>query len=152
MDHMSDLLDAVEAAQENVQRLADPTELRYATEQVEEFARSCGARSVVAASPAAERLVGALLASSVELVGLLANCTTATDPVLIVDVNLASGTSVAQAARHARRAGARQVVAVVLHQITAATADANDCGVDTLNVLRSQPTVRPVGPTDSGLY
>lgn len=148
---MSDLLDAVEAAQENIQRLSDPGELRNATDQVIEFAQACGARAVMAASPAAERLVGALLSSNTCLEAVSAGRSRTSDPVLIVDVNLASGTSLALAARRAREAGALRVLAVVLHQLTAATADATDCGVEEINVLRSTP-VTLAGPNGSGLW
>ena len=147
---MSDLLDAVEAAQENIQRLADPVELRNAAGQVVEFARSSGVRSVMAASPAAERLVGALLSSGEDLVGLT-GCASATSAVLLVDVNLASGTALAQAARCVREAGAVRVLAVVLHQLTATTAGAADCGVDVLNVLDPRDPRPIAGPTGSGL-
>jgi hypothetical protein len=150
MDHMSDLLDAVEAAQQNIQRLADPVELQNVAGQLVEFARSSGARSVMAASPAAERLVGALLSSGDEFVGVT-RCLSAADPVLLVDVNLASGTSLAQAARLVRESGAVRVLAIVLHQLTAATAGAADCGVDVLNVLDSRPSRPIAGTTGSGL-
>lgn len=149
---MSDLLEAVEVAEENIQRLADPVALRNAAEQVVELARSCGARAVLAASPAAERLVGALLSTSTDLVGLTADIAAASGLVLVVDVNLASGTCVAQAARCARQAGAQQIHAVVLHQVTAAAAGAAECGVDVLSVLGSKPAERPLPPNGSGLW
>lgn len=149
---MNDLLEAVDAAHSNIERLADPGALRAATEQVMAFARQCGARSVLAASPVAERLVGALLTSSSGLVGLSPQAAEASLSVLIVDINLASGTTVAQAARRARIAGARHVNAVVLHQLTAVAAQAADCGVDALSVLGQQPSTRPFSTTDSGLW
>lgn len=149
---MSDLLDAVETARENIQRLADPCALRTATEQVIEFARACGAHTVVAASPAAERLVGALLSSTASLADLSTACGLETGPVLIVDINLASGTALALAARRARKAGALRVLAVVLHQLTVATASAVDCGVDEISILQSAPTLASASPNGSGLW
>jgi phosphoribosylpyrophosphate synthetase len=148
---MSDLLDAVDTAHGNIERLTDPVALREATEQVITVARQCGAQAVLAASPAAERLVGALLSSCSDLISLPSQATVASQTVLIVDVNLASGTTVAQAARHARSRGARHVHAVVLHQLTAVAAQAEDCGVDALDVLGELPPTRAVSTTDSGL-
>lgn len=149
---MSDLLDAVDTAHGNIERLADPSSFRIATDQVAEVVRQCGARSVLAASAAAERLVGALLASCANLVNLPPRTTEASCSVLIIDINLASGTTVAQAAQRARGLGARHVQAVVLHQVTAATVQAADCGVDTLTVLGRRPAARPSSTTDSGLW
>ncbi|MFJ3146454.1 phosphoribosyltransferase [Streptomyces halstedii] len=148
---MSDLLDAVDTAHSNIERLTDPGALRDATEQVIAVARQCGAQAVLAASPVAERLVGALLSSCSDLVSLSSQAAAASQNVLIVDVNLASGTTVAQAARHARSRGARRIHAVVLHQLTAVAAQAEDCGVDALDVLGERPPTRASSTTDSGL-
>ncbi|MFZ3560797.1 phosphoribosyltransferase [Streptomyces sp. BH055] len=149
---MSDLLDAVDAAHNNIERLTDPGALRDAAEQVITVARQCGAQAVLAASPVAERLVGALLSSCSDLVSLSSQAAVASQNVLIVDVNLASGTTVAQAARHARSRGARRIHAVVLHQLTAVAAQAADCGVDALDVLGERPPTRSPSTTDSGLW
>jgi phosphoribosylpyrophosphate synthetase len=91
------------------------------------------------------------LSSYSELVSLPSQAALASQNVLIVDVNLASGTTVAQAARHARSLGARRIHAVVLHQLTAVAAQAADCGVDVLDVLGELPPARPSSTTDSGL-
>ncbi|AZM90953.1 phosphoribosyltransferase [Streptomyces sp. W1SF4] len=149
---MSDLLDAVDTAHGNIERLADPGALRDATEQVMAVARQHGTQAILAASPVAERLVGALLSSYSELVSLSSQTALASQNVLIVDVNLASGTTVAQAARHARSLGVRRVHAVVLHQLTSVAAQAADCGVDVLDVLGERPPACPSSTTDSGLW
>ncbi|MEV6006612.1 phosphoribosyltransferase [Streptomyces sp. NPDC051976] len=148
---MSNLLEAVETAQDNIERLADPGELRAAAEQIMSYARKYEARSILAASPAAERLVGALLSEYHQLVALTTHVAGAQAEVLIVDINLASGMSVAQAARVARTAGAQHVHAVVLHQLTAVAARASDCGVDVLDVLGPVPPERQGSTTSSGL-
>ncbi|MGW0944080.1 phosphoribosyltransferase [Streptomyces sp. NPDC002623] len=136
---MGDLLAAVGTAQTNIDQLAQPAELRAAAERVVELAKSSGAFTVLAASPVAERLVGAVLQVSSALRSLTAKSPTAGN-VLIVDVNLASGTAVAQAARLARKAGAEHIHAAVLHQLTPVTARAADCGVDELTVLEQTPS------------
>lgn len=148
---MSNLLGAVDTAHSNIERLAEPSALHDATEQVITVARRTGAQAVLAASPVAERLVGALLSSCSDLVSLSSQAAAFTQTVLIVDVNIASGTAVAQAARHARGLGARHVHAVVLHQLTAVAARAADCGVDGLHVLGEWPLARSSSTTDSGL-
>ncbi|WP_159038153.1 phosphoribosyltransferase [Streptomyces sp. WM6386] len=149
---MSDLLDAVDTAHSNIERLADPSSFRLATDQVMEVVRQCGAQSVLAASAAAERLVGALLSSCSHLVSLSSRSIETSSNVLIIDINLASGTTVAEAARRARGLGAQHVQAVVLHQVTAATVQATDCGVEALTVLGPRPATRPSSTTDSGLW
>lgn len=133
---MTDLLAAVGRAQSNIDRLAVPEEFRSAVELVMEFARQCGAHSLLAASPVAERLVGALMVESDWFAMMPAQ---AEADVLIIDVNLASGTAVANAARVARHAGARQVHAAVLFQLTEEAAGAADCGVDDLAILCGGP-------------
>lgn len=150
---MSDLLAAVGTAQTNIDRLTRPDELRAAVEQVTKVAHAFGAQTVLAASPVAERLVSAVLLASDDLMSR-ADDGGAGSKVLIIDVNLASGTSVAKAARTARHAGAEQIRAAVLHQVTDVAAGAADCGVDELVVLND---ARPVSwqacgrSTDSGL-
>lgn len=150
---MSDLLAAVGTAQTNIDRLAQPDELRTAVEQVTRVAHTFGAQTVLAASPVAERLVSAVLLASDDLVGRM-NDGCAGSKVLIIDVNLASGTSVAKAARTARHAGAEHIRAAVLHQVTDVAAAAADCGVDELVVLNEARAVfgQDHGrTTDSGL-
>ena len=133
---MTDLLEAVGRAQSNIDRLAVPDEFRSAVELVMGFAQQCGAHSLLAASPVAERLVGALMAESEWFAAMAPQ---AEADVLIVDVNLASGTAVANAARLARHAGAQRVHAAVLFQLTENAAGAADCGVDDLAILCGSP-------------
>lgn len=150
---MSDLLAAVGMAQTNIDRLARPDELRAAVEQVTKVAHAFGAQTVLAASPVAERLVSAVILASDDLMGLMDDRGTGSK-VLIIDVNLASGTSVAKAARTARHAGADQIQAAVLHQVTDVAAVAADCGVDELVVLnkaRADSWQAGGRTTDSGL-
>ncbi|MGW3212801.1 hypothetical protein ACWDBC_11160 [Streptomyces parvus] len=149
---MHDLLDAMSTAQGNIDRLSDPGALHEATQSVIDIARTCGAKTVLAASPVAERLVGSLLTSCSGFVSLSPQAVAASWSVLIVDINLASGTSVAQAARHVREMGAQRVHAVVLHQLTAVAAKAEDCGVDALDVIAERPVAKSPSTTDSGLW
>ncbi|MFD6492924.1 phosphoribosyltransferase [Streptomyces sp. NPDC060188] len=156
---MGNLLAAVGAAQTNINRLARPDDLRAAAEEISKVAQSSGAQALLAASPVAERLVGAVLLISDDLVNLNGFVGSNGFPgenkrVLIVDVNLASGTAVAQAARTARSAGAQYVQAAVLHQVTCITAGAAACGVDDLVVLTDAEHAddEPCGSTSSGLF
>jgi hypothetical protein len=133
---MTDLLELLNAGERNISRLTDPTELRGAAARVLEFARSRGVTSLHAASPAAERVVGAALVSAPDGMDVLLSTQQLTAPVaLVVDVNLASGTAVAHAARRVRRAGVDHVLAAVLHQLTPSTPGPQDCYVDELVVL-----------------
>lgn len=150
---MGDLLAAVGIAQSNIDRLARPDELRAAAEEITKVARAGGAQALLAASPVAERLVGAVLSITNSLVNV-GGLPSGNKRVLIVDVNLASGTAVAQAARTARNAGAQYVQAAVLHQLTSVTASAAACGVDDLIVLSSMEHSddEPCDTTSSGLW
>lgn len=150
---MGDLLAAVGAAQSHIDRLARPDELRAAAEAISKLARASGAQVLLAASPAAERLVGAVLSITDDLVAW-AGFPRWNARVLIVDVNLASGTALAQAARTARDAGAEYVQAAVLHQLTPVSAGATACGVDDLIVLSGveHSDDEPCGSTSSGLF
>ncbi|WP_369187248.1 hypothetical protein [Streptomyces sp. R08] len=150
---MGDLLAAVGAAQTNIDRLARPDALRAAAEEISKVAHASGAQALLAASPVAERLVGAVLSITDDLVNL-DSYLRGNQRVLIVDVNFASGTAVAQAARTARNAGAQYIQAAVLHQLTPVTAGANACGVDDLVVLSDEDHAddEPSGSTSSGLW
>jgi hypothetical protein len=135
---MTDLLGLLNVGEQNISRLADPTALRHAAAQVVEFARSRGVTSIYAASPAAERVVGAALVTGPqEVEGPKARASDAKPVALVVDVNLASGTALAHAARRVRRAGVDHVLAAVLHQLTPKTPGPEDCFVDELVVLGS---------------
>lgn len=130
------MIEAIRRAEHNVEHLAEPQQLRSAADQVAKFAVLHGATALLAASPSAERLLGAALVSSSELTGFsLEDPQPLRGRVLLLDVNLASGTALARASRRARLAGAGQVIAVVMHQLTDDPATASDCGVDALTVL-----------------
>lgn len=131
-----DMINAIHDAERNVDRLAEPQELRSAANQVVAFARARGATALLAASPSAERLLGATLVCADDLTGFPTESELLTGaPVLLLDVNLASGTALAHACRRARAAGAGQVIALVLHQLMSQSATAMDCDLDELTVL-----------------
>jgi phosphoribosylpyrophosphate synthetase len=135
---MAGLRDAFVAGRAQVDRLGDPSELLEAARQVAGLAQSSGASHLLAASPYAERIVGAaMLLDGANLHGALCanvghELTGRT--VLIVDIMLASGTAMASAARTARRCGAARVDGAVFHLVTGAVRP-EDCGVDDLKVL-----------------
>ncbi len=135
---MGRLLDMLAAGERNVNELSDPQHLREAAEQVAASASAHGAIHLVAASPAAERVVGAALLMSPRLRALMydqGDLDISGEAVLVVDVNLASGTSLAHAARRARRAGAVQVQGAVLHALPYAVGP-GECGLDGLEILQ----------------
>lgn len=84
---------------------------------------------LVAASARAERVVGAAVMIDEDA------STAAASRVVVVDVNIASGTLLARAGERARRAGAVEVVGVVLHALGAHPPAAEDCLVDELRVV-----------------
>jgi hypothetical protein len=136
---MADLLELMTTGERNISQLTDPAALRNAATKVLEFAQARGVTSLLAASPAAERVVGAALVTRPEGLDMTAQVAALGPITLVVDVNLASGTAVAHAARRARRAGAGQVLAAVLHQLTHIPPAARDCLVDELVVLDESP-------------
>jgi phosphoribosylpyrophosphate synthetase len=136
---MSELLDFITASRRNVAALTHPDNLREAAEKVGAIATERGITNLVAASSTAERIVGAaMLMLSSDQRDHLAR----TGAVLVVDVNLASGTALAQAARRLREQGAAQVDGVVLHALTG-TIGHQECGLDSLHVL-NQPAASPL--------
>lgn len=135
---MSSLLDLVAASERNVNELSDRGRLREAASQVALVANSYGMTRLVAASPAAERLVGAALLMTPGLRALMysqGGLDLDGEPVLVVDVNLASGTGMANAARRARQAGAGRVAGAALHALPHAVGPV-ECGVDALEILQ----------------
>lgn len=137
---MTSLRETFTASRDNIGRLDDPSILREAATQVAELAASRGATHLVAASPYAERIVGAAMSMQVSFLcgGMFARPDNGLGgrTVLVVDVTLASGTSMAHAARRARRSGASRVDGVVLHMVAGAVGR-EECGVDELSVLDS---------------
>lgn len=137
---MADFRSFLQESTQNVDRLADPQNLRSAAERISQVAVEQGATYLLAASPEAERLVGAALLCSPNLRAVVQKLLVGqeNDAVMIVDVNLASGTSIARAARRARRSGAVQVVGTVLHMADGAVG-ASECQVDRLTVIGGDP-------------
>ena len=62
------------------------------------------------------------------------------DVVLVIDVNLASGTSMATTARQVRRQGAQRVLGAVMHFLADNVPTARDCGLDLLSVFGTPAT------------
>jgi phosphoribosylpyrophosphate synthetase len=138
---MTDLLDMLYAGRRNVEALSDPQVLVAVASQIGAFASSQGITNVCAASAAAERIVGAALVMlSQRQDGLVAG-TVQSEAVLLVDVNLASGTVLAEAAERARERGACQVQGLVLHALSS-TVGPHECGLDGLQVLGQDPALR----------
>jgi hypothetical protein len=132
-----DLLSVLVAGEHNVDVLADGWVLGSLARSVLEQAREGGADVLVAASPSAERLVGAALLLAPDLLRGLrsAECISAEDVVLVIDVNLASGTAMATTAREVRRQGAHRVLGAVMHFLADSVPTARDCGLDLLSVF-----------------
>ena len=136
---MTDLLDLLATSRRNVDLLASPSALMEAASQIGTFASSCGATQLVAASPQAERVVGAALL----LLGQREPCEpaarTSRGTVVVVDINIASGTAMAETVRRVREGGANKVQGFVLHALYGAVGPV-ECGLDTLQILE-RPTV-----------
>jgi hypothetical protein len=131
------LLEAAFASERNLSSLSEAGQLRRAAEHVASLAHETGAMGLLPASPAGELIVGAALALSPDLRAHLPGQNTDTmsgHHVLIVDLNLASGTGMAQAAQRARGAGAAWVSGAALHALPHAVGAA-ECGLDSLKIL-----------------
>jgi predicted phosphoribosyltransferase len=138
---VSNLLGLLTAGERNVQALADPGTLRWVAEQISSHARERGITDLVAASPAAERIVGAAVVMARASRQSRAGVEGLGQAVLVVDVNLASGTAMAETARRLRQSGAGQVDGVVLHVLGDAVGP-QECGLDTLEVLQPSGAFR----------
>lgn len=136
-----DLLSLVATGERNADILADGHALSWLAQAVLKQAHDEGADVLVAASPSAERLVGAaLMLAPDKLRGLRsAESVSGDDIVLVIDVNLASGTAMATAARRARKLGARHVVGAVMHFLSDRAPSARDCGLDMLSTFGAPP-------------
>lgn len=137
---MSDMLDLVARSEQNLALLSDPVYLGEAATRIATLAQSFGSTFLMAASPAAERLVGAAMLISPSLRALARSDIGTCDPmhpVLLVDVNLASGTSMATAAQLVRRAGATNVLGAALHALAAAVGP-TECGLDRLEIIQPE--------------
>lgn len=138
---MDSLLETVAAGMRNVGRLSDPSHLQEAAERIVDLALNRGSTYLLPASPAAQRLVTAALLLSPELraatVTPAAEADISGEAVLVVDVNLASGTTLAQAAQRARFSGATSVDGAVLHALMTVVGP-HECGLDRLEILEAE--------------
>jgi hypothetical protein len=134
-----DLLSMLVEGEQNVDVLADGHALGSLAHAVLRQAQEGGAHVLVAASPSAERLVGAALMLAPDgLRGLrFEEPVSKDDVVLVIDVNLASGTAMATTARQVRRQGAQRVLGAVMHFLADTVPSARDCGLDLLSVFGS---------------
>lgn len=133
----SDLLSVLAVGEHNVDVLADGRALGSLARAVLKHAQDVGADVLVAASPSAERLVGAALMLAPDSVRGLrsAESVSEEDVVLVIDVNLASGTSMATTARQVRRQGAQRVLGAVMHFLADNVPTARDCDLDLLSLF-----------------
>lgn len=133
-----DLLGVLAAGERNVDILADGRVLSSLANAVVAQAQEHGAAVLVAASPPAERLVGAALMLAPDTVRGLrgSEAVPADQVVLVIDVNLASGTAMATTARRVRGQGAGQVLGAVFHFLAREVPTASDCGLDALFSLQ----------------
>jgi predicted phosphoribosyltransferase len=145
MTESGDLLSLLAAGERNVDVLADGHALGLLAQAVLKHAQAEGADVLVAASPSAERIVGAaLMLAPDRLRGLRsAEAVSDDDVVLLIDVNLASGTAMATTARRVRKLGARHVVGAVMHFLSERAPSARDCGLDMLSVFGASPEPAP---------
>jgi hypothetical protein len=113
-----DILDVIIRGARSVADNDDSTSLRHSAEQfLRVYARFHGYR-VVAASPQAERVLGAAMMLSPEIRGGVYGHT------VIFDVNIASGTLLARAARRLRDSGNRdRLVGIALHSLVGEARD-----------------------------
>jgi orotate phosphoribosyltransferase len=141
---MGSLLGLLTTGERNVEALADPGALRWVAQHISALARERGITDLVAASPAAERIVGAALvmAAKMSQQSGASGVGESGQAVLVVDVNLASGTAMAEAARRLRQRGAGHVDGVVLHLLGEAVGP-QECGLDTLEVLHPSGAFTP---------
>lgn len=84
---------------------------------------------LLAASPRAERVVGAAMMIDSDASAAASN------RVVVVDVNTASGTLLARASERARRAGAIEVVGIALHALPGCVPRAAECLLDDLRFV-----------------
>lgn len=141
---MSNLLGLITAGERNVQELADPSALQRVATHISSLVEQRGIKQVVAASPAAEHIVGAALVMAAKMSRKpdATHLPDRTPAVLVIDVNLASGTVMAEMARRLRMGGAAQVDGVVLHLLGDAVG-APECGLDRLEILQPSGTFTP---------
>ncbi len=109
-----DILELIQRGEQNVALHNDSGCLREAAEKFLGAYTSFEGFSVVAASPQAERVLGAAMMLRPDL------CAEGVGRTVVLDVNIASGTLVARAARRLRERGNEHVlVAVALYSLAA---------------------------------
>lgn len=129
-----DLLELIESGAANVSHHDQSRALRMSAEAFLRVYDSYSGYSVVAASPHAERVLGAVMMLRPEVDA------TGHGRTLIIDVNVASGTLMARAARRLRdRGNASSLVGVALHSLVGAPLDWDIDGLTDLVVIGSAP-------------
>ncbi|MCQ4118718.1 hypothetical protein [Rhodococcus tibetensis] len=107
-----DILDIVNRGSKSVENLDDSLRLRSAAYDLLRVYEHFGGFSVYAASPQAERVLGAAMMIEPAV------CAGGSGDTVIVDVNIASGTLMARAARRLRDNGnAGRLVGIALHSL-----------------------------------
>lgn len=136
-----DILELIQRGEQNVERHNDSSCLREAAERFLGAYTSFEGFSVVAASPQAERVLGAAMMLRPDL------CAEGLGSTVVLDVNIASGTLLARAARRLRERGNDHVlVGVALYSLAA---DAHEWDVPEV----SQVVIAGgVGPHASGWW
>jgi hypothetical protein len=122
-----DILEVMTHGSQNVETLGRASNLRETAEKLLRVLDDFPGYGVVAASPAAERVIGAamMLRNSVH--------SDRSGSLIIFDINIASGTLMARAARRLRDAGNRsQLLGVALHAIVHQEAGWRISGLDDL--------------------
>jgi len=125
-----DATEIVVSARRLLHELDEGSTLRSLGAAMARAAFSVGCTSILGASAPAERLVGAALLEDLRMRGWRGGV----EPVALFDVTLASGASLATAARRVRALGAKWVIAVVVQDLVGMTQGAVP-GVDRILVL-----------------
>ncbi|MEO8829022.1 hypothetical protein [Lapillicoccus sp.] len=135
-----DILELIQRGEQNVEGHNHPVRLRQAAEQFLCAYAPFEGFSVVAASPQAERVLGAAMMLRPDL------CAEGRGSTVLLDVNIASGTLLARAARRLRERGnENMLVAVALYALTS---DAHEWDVPEVSQVviaggsDSQPSTR----------
>lgn len=129
-----DLVDVLHAGDTEVQVLGTSGSLEAAARRLVQALRQQNVWAVLAASPQAERVLGAAMIIESRLQAGVSG-----PGVVVFDVNVASGTLMARTADRARRAGAMHVFGVALHSLMHPPTP-QDCGLDDMLVLQEAST------------
>ena len=140
-----DLLDVIEGGVTNVARHDQSSSLRLSAEAFLKVYDSYLGHSVVAASPQAERVLGAVMMLHPEINA------SGYGPTLIFDVNVASGTLMARAARRLRDKGNKSLlVGVALHSLVGVRLDWDIDGLTELVVIDPAALALRAGKASQG--